>query len=260
MTTSVYSEGGGSLPPILILCGGMATRLYPLTHEIPKAMIPVAGEPFVSYQLRRLYEAGFRNVILCVGHLSDKILSFVGNGERFGLSVHYSFDGPSKKGTGGAILQAISNSLLQVHDLFFVTYGDTLLTLSYKAMVEDLLKHSDARSSMAILRNQNTWDQSNASFDGTYVTHYEKGKVDRDLQYIDYGVSLFYKDDFMQLAPRESFDLSEVMIPLVRLKKMVGYEVFQRFYEIGTLQGMNETENFLKNLFKESDKNEKRDL
>src|ERR1700684_3500726 len=107
--------------PVAILAGGLATRLLPLTEKIPKALLPIQGEPFISHQLRLLAASGIDRVILCAGFLGEEIQKFVGDGSRFGLTVEFSFDGPTLRGTAGAIKQALP----KLGPEFFVLYGDS---------------------------------------------------------------------------------------------------------------------------------------
>ena len=107
--------------PVAILSGGLATRLGSLTEKVPKALLPVNGEPFVAHQLRLLAAAGVKHVVLCVGHLGELIQEFVGDGTRFGLTVEFSFDGPVLLGTAGAVKIALP----RLGPQFFVLYGDS---------------------------------------------------------------------------------------------------------------------------------------
>lgn len=119
-----------NLLPLVILAGGLATRLRPLTEKIPKSLVEVKGEPFVVHQLRLLAERGIRDVVMCIGYLGEQIVDVVGNGQRYGLNIQYQFDGPQLLGTGGAIKQA--STLLG--DQFFVLYGDSFLPCDYAAV------------------------------------------------------------------------------------------------------------------------------
>src|SRR3977135_1163683 len=100
------SENLGSWP-VAILAGGLATRLRPATEKIPKALIPVAGQPFLSHQLRLLQRAGVRKVVLCVGYRGEMIEQEFGDGRSLGMELSYSFDGPELLGTGGALKKAL---------------------------------------------------------------------------------------------------------------------------------------------------------
>ena len=145
--------------PVAILAGGLATRLRPITETIPKALVEVAGEPFIARQLNYLSEQGVSKVVLCVGYLGDMIRDVVGSGERFGLKVSYSEDGPTLLGTGGALKAALP--LLGRH--FFVLYGDSYLPVNFSA-VQTAYEQNKRQSLMTVLKNQDRWDKSNVLF------------------------------------------------------------------------------------------------
>ena len=72
---------------------------------MPKALVPVAGEPFAFHQLRLLARNGFRHAVFLIGHMGERIVEAVGRGEAFGIDVRYVVDGPVLLGTGGASLK-----------------------------------------------------------------------------------------------------------------------------------------------------------
>jgi NDP-sugar pyrophosphorylase family protein len=95
------------LPTLALLAGGMATRMLPLTAGMPKSLLLVAGEPFITHQLRLLQRQKLQNVVICCGHMGEQIEAFIGDGSSFGLKVRYSYDGEQLLGTGGALLKAL---------------------------------------------------------------------------------------------------------------------------------------------------------
>jgi len=106
---------------VVILAGGLATRLRPMTETIPKSLVDVNGEPFIAHQLRLLEQNGIRDIVMCVGYLGEQIIKVIGDGKEYGVNIAYSFDGPQLLGTAGAIKQTMP--LLK--DTFFVLYGDS---------------------------------------------------------------------------------------------------------------------------------------
>src|SRR5271166_2656463 len=108
------------MPPIAVLAGGLATRMRPLTESMPKALLQVAGEPFIAHQLRLFARQGIEEVKLLVGYRWEQIRAFAGDGSGFGVKVEYIVDGPELLGTGGAIRHAID----RLGPEFLVTYGD----------------------------------------------------------------------------------------------------------------------------------------
>lgn len=226
--------------PVAILAGGLATRLRPLTETIPKSLIEIHGEPFLAHQLRLLSEVGVTRVVLCVGYLGEQVRQFAGNGARFGLEIEYSFDGERLQGTGGAIRRALP----KLGTAFFVLYGDSYLPCDYRG-VERSFWQSGAAGLMTVCRNEGRWDTSNVEFSGGRIVRYDKANRTPDMHYIDYGLGAFHATVFAQRAENEVLDLAVVYQDLLRQKQLAGYDVAQRFYEIGSLEGIRELEAYL---------------
>lgn len=225
--------------PVAILAGGLATRLRPITEKIPKSLVPVAGRPFLAYQLELLYSRGIRRAVLCIGHLGEMIQRDFGS-EKFGIKLEYSFDGPKLVGTGGAIKRALP----KLGEEFFVLYGDSYLRVDYAA-VADCFHRSGKQGLMTVFRNEGKFDTSNVVFaDGEIKVYDKKDKVP-EMQHIDYGLSLFKTSVFDAHGDDQVFDLAEVMGRLVREKQLAGYEVHERFYEMGSPAGLAELESLL---------------
>jgi len=225
--------------PVAVLAGGLGTRLYPVTEAIPKSLVEVGGEPFVAHQMRLLKANGVREVVMCVGVLAEMIQDYLGDGSRFGVRVQYSFDGPVRRGTGGAILQALP----LLGDAFFVLYGDSYLPCDYRK-VERAFQDSGRLGLMTLYRNEGQWDSSNVEFaEGRIVTYDKKNRTPR-MQYIDYGLGVFRKEAFG--APRESnFDLAELYQSLLARNELAGLDVPERFYEVGSFEGIRDLTEYL---------------
>src|SRR5271165_5379585 len=155
--------------PVVILAGGLATRLRPLTEKIPKALVEVAGRPFLEHQVELLKRNAIAEVILCVGYHGEMMKEQYGDGGALGVRVRYSFDGPKLLGTGGAIKKA--SRLLP--DAFFVLYGDSYLTVEYQA-VAAAFHEAGKPALMTVYANSDAWDTSNVWFDNGRIRLYSK--------------------------------------------------------------------------------------
>ena len=226
---------------VLILCGGLATRLQPITKTIPKSLVMVNNKPMLQYQLDMLQKQGIRHVVLCVGYLGEMIQDTFGDKYR-DILLEYSFDGPKLIGTGGAIKKAYS----KLSDTFFVLYGDSYLPVEYKPILE-YFHTTNKEGLMTLFKNDNLYDTSNVVFKNNQIICYDKKNKITDMNYIDYGLSIFNVSVFKTYPADCSFDLSQVMVNLVNNKQLAGYEVFNRFYEMGSINGLNELELYLKN-------------
>ncbi len=226
--------------PVAILAGGLATRLRPITEKIPKALINVAGKPFIYHQLEYLHKVGIKKVVLCVGYLSEMILKEVGDGKRFGLDVIYSFDGEFPLGTGGSIKKALP----LLDDNFYVLYGDSFLPIHFRP-IEEFYFQSQKPALMTVILNENKWDKSNVICNGGLVLEYNKKEYKPSMKFIDYGLGILSKSIFNSYKDELTFDLADLYYKLSIKKHLASYEVFERFYEIGSLAGLNETEIYL---------------
>jgi NDP-sugar pyrophosphorylase family protein len=227
--------------PVAILAGGLATRLKPITEKIPKLLVEVAGEPFFSHQLRLLKGAGLNRLVLCVGYLGEMIVEGYGDGAEWGISIDYSFDGPKLLGTGGALIRALP----KLGDAFYVLYGDSYLPIDYLAVGEAFLK-SGKQGLMTVFENREKYDASNVWFQDGVIRSYDKKDKVPEMRHIDYGLGLFRADAFDGFPRDEVVDLAEVQKALLKRGELAGFEISQRFYEIGSHAGLRELDQLLK--------------
>jgi len=226
--------------PVAILAGGLATRLRPITEKIPKSLIEVAGQPFICHQMEYLRKQGIRSVVVCIGFLGEMIQEVVGDGSRWGMHVSYSPDGPELLGTGGALRQA--SLLLGEH--FFVLYGDSYLPIDFSD-VQKIYIASGKKGLMTVLRNRDLWDKSNVEFCDGQIIEYNKTQVRPQMHYIDYGLGILDRSGLQAFTSEKTFDISEMYNNFSLTGNLVGYEVFERFYEIGSHQGIEDTQLYL---------------
>mgnify|MGYP001223093129 CR=1 FL=1 len=229
--------------PTAILSGGLATRLHPVTKTLPKALIKISGQPFIFHQLKFLRKQGIRKVVICIGHLGEMIKSCVGDGSKFDLEILYSSEEEKLLGTGGAIKKALP----KLGENFFVLYGDTFLPINFN-LVEKAYMASDKLCMMTILKNDGKWDQSNVLFKKNKLIEYNKRKPTIEMKYIDYGLSILSADIFKTYLNKSIFDLSDLYESLSVQNKIEGYQVYERFYEIGTHNAIKETEKYFSNI------------
>lgn len=226
-------------PPVCILAGGLGTRLGERARAVPKPLLDVAGKPFLLHQLCQLATHGFREVVLCVGHRGELIESRIGT-ERLGIRIRYSHDAPGLDGTLGAIRRAAP----LLGERFLVLYGDTYLRLDYRASVAAWMR-SQLPAMMVVLRNRGRWDVSNARFDGTRVTAYDKRALSPGMDWIDYGLGGLTPAALNTVGPATR-ELSELHRALAARRKLFGFAATERFYEIGTPAALAETDRFLR--------------
>lgn len=227
---------------VVILAGGLGTRLRSVAAGTPKSLVPVAGRPFIDHQLDLLARHDLRDVLLCVGHLGEMIEDHVGEGSRFGLAVRYSREDPGTLlGTGGALLKALP----QLDRTFLVLYGDAYLPTDYRAVVRAFEAGPDPVM-MCVYRNENRWDRSNVRVAGDRVVFYSKSAGPGAADCIDYGLSAYRRSVLEAFADAAlPLDLALVQQEMVRRGAMGAFVVRDRFYEIGKPEGLAELDALL---------------
>lgn len=227
--------------PVAILAGGLANRLRPITEKIPKALVAVAGRPFLAHQLRLLHASRIRKVVLCVSYRGEMIEQEFGNGSRLGMELSYSFDGPELLGTGGALKKA----LRLLGDKFLVLYGDSYLPIDYSGPARAFAA-SGKSALMTVFRNEDRWEPSNVWFEEGQIKRYDKRTLTPEMKHIDYGLGVLRSDALASWPDGKPFDLADVYQDLIGKRELAGYEVDRRFYEIGSPRGLAELDAMLR--------------
>jgi NDP-sugar pyrophosphorylase family protein len=226
--------------PVAILAGGLAKRLRPISESIPKILIDVAGRPFAEHQIELLRAHHIDHVVLCVGYLGERVREALGDGSRWGIKIDYSFDGEKLLGTGGALRSALP----LLGDTFFVIYGDSYLDCPYEA-IEAAFCESGKSGLMTVYHNENRWDRSNIVFQNGSIVRYDKQTQTPEMAYIDYGLGILQAKTLASYPEDSPFDLSQVYQDLIQQGQLAGFEVSERFYEIGSFAGLEETRRYL---------------
>lgn len=226
--------------PVAILAGGLATRLGFTADRIPKSLIDINDEPFIIHQLNLLRDQKIGRVIICIGHLGDMISELLGDGRNYGLQIEYSSDSAELLGTAGALKKAIP----LLGETFFVLYGDSYLNCDYQA-VQETFEDSRKLALMTVLRNENRWDASNVEYCNKKIIQYDKKRCKPSMAHIDYGLGVFKRAAFENVQRDEPSDLATLYQHLIIKGELAAFEVVERFYEIGSIEGIEETRRYL---------------
>ena len=235
---------------VVVLMGGLGTRLKDYTKECPKSLVDVCGRPFFDYQLDLLTAWGFHKFVFLIGYRAEMIEDHYGDGTSRGISIKYSYDGEKLLGTGGAVRRAID--LLE--DDFLLIYGDSFMDIDYAETIYRYQRGKDrgARALMTVLLNNDRFDRSNVVMDGTRLVLYDKHDPTPEMDHIDYGVCMYQKSLFMDRAEDEAFDIAQIQHDLSVKGEMVAQVVTKRFYEIGSPESLSEFAGYVKKRFNES--------
>ena len=151
------------------------------------------------------------------------------------MKIEYAFDGPKLLGTGGALIAARA----KLGDAFYVLYGDSYLPIDYRAVGEFFLQ-SGKLGLMTVYENHGRYDASNVWFESGEIKLYDKKTKVPQMQHIDYGLGVFRAAAFDGFPRDAVVDLAEIQKSLVARHQLAGYEIKQRFYEIGSHEGLQE--------------------
>ena len=229
-----------SLLPVAILAGGMGTRLGRITQTIPKALVDVAGEPFIRHQLRLLRRNGATRVVICAGYLGELIEKTLQAMPEPGLHVEVAYDGERLLGTAGALRAAAP----RLGDAFFVLYGDSYLSCAFDR-VQASFERSGKLALMTVFRNDGQFDRSNVEYAGGRIIAYRKDSSSPHMRHIDYGLGILTSAALERVPAAQAFDLAALYADLLRRDQLAAFEVTDRFYEIGSVQGLQETRTYL---------------
>lgn len=224
----------------VILAGGFGMRMRPVTKSLPKALLKVRGKCFLEHQIDLLKKSGFRALVLCVHYRADLIRADFGDGSAVGVEITYSEEIEKPLGTAGAL----KNAAPLLHDPFMVIYGDSYLPVDYGEIVSYFAEH-DEPALMTVYKNDNRYDTSNVRIDGERVVAYDKRNTSGNLVYIEYGLNIFRKSVLDLIPAGRSYSLGELFKELIRKRQLIAFETAQRFYEIGSREGLRDMENYL---------------
>ena len=226
---------------LVILAGGLATRIRPITNNKAKALIEINGKPFIYWQLKYYIKQGVKNFVFLLGFKGEEIEGYIKKNNYFNVNISFYYDGNQLRGTGGSILQSIN----KFPENFFVLYGDTLLQIDLNDMYNFYDKNNH-QITMSIYKNKSMYDKSNVQKLSHNKITYNKDNLQNDMSYIDYGISILNKKIFISNTDKTLTDLSSFYKGISSKNKLFGYEVFKRFYEIGSFEGIKQTQSFVK--------------
>ena len=225
----------------VVLAGGLGTRLRPLTNDLPKPMIAFHGRPFLEHLIVMLRDAGIQRVLLLVGYRAEKIVDHFGDGSRFGLPIAYSF-GPVDNETGTRLRRAKP----QIDPFFLLLYCDNVWPFDLGRLTSEY-RRQRRRAVTTVYANDDNWTCHNLRVgpDGG-VTQYDRSRSEPGLHGVDIGFGLFDRSvlDLLPVEDNVSFEAT-VYPKLIAAGDLGALETQHRYYSVGSLERLPETEEFL---------------
>ncbi len=233
ITDTVQAKHHPTAMQMLILAGGLGTRLKDLTKNTPKPMIEFGGKPFLEYLILNYRRQGVKNFILSVGYLNQQVIDYFNDGDKWNVQIQYSVE-EDPLGTAGAIKQA--EKLLK--EEFFVTNGDTFMDINVKK-VKNFHSNNRSLATLAVLkakRKQNSGVIKLNSQGGILDFHSsEKSNADN---FINAGFYLM-KKEILDDIPQGKVSLENEVFPKIKNMLKAVEIVPEYFIDIGTFDTYN---------------------
>ena len=225
---------------VVILAGGIGIRLRPLTNSVPKPMVKVCGKPFLEHQLELIRPFGLVKVLILASYLGEQIEDYFGNGSDLGINIKYCYES-SPMGTGGAL----KNAEKMLSKTFFLLNGDTLLTINYSKLAEQF-KESNKMGLIVAWNNPDNIIPHNLQVaDDNTVLAYNKDVSD-GMTHLDAGVIALKKEVLELIPPQRVCSLEKEVFPqLINTNELAAFETEQRFYDMGSIEGLKNIEKVL---------------
>lgn len=206
----------------MILAAGRGERLRPLTDTTPKPLLEVGGKLLIEYHLENLAKAGFREVVINLSHLGDKIRDTLGNGSAWELNIHYSPEPPGALGTGGGIKQALP---LLGEAPFAVINGDVFTTYPLARLRAIKCDHSH----LVLVPNPPHHPNGDFILQGGYVNE------STEPRYTFSGISI-YHPRFFNASPTGSFSVVPLLQAAMAKQQVTGQLYRGVWHDIGTIE------------------------
>jgi len=215
---------------VIILAGGLGTRLKGMFPDLPKALSPVNGRPFLDYILDFLEESGaVNNVILAVGYMAEQIIEIYAKKREYKFGILFSRE-ETQLGTGGAIKRALQ--YVTTYDVLTMN-GDSYIGVSVKDLIAF---HKEKNAAMTIVMKEidDPGRYGLIEFDNNYrISSFNEKQTDRAKGYINTGLYLFKKYIFNEIEKDKKISLEQELIPLFIDKSVYGFIARGKFIDIG---------------------------
>lgn len=227
------------LPDIIILAGGLGTRLREEVNNLPKAMAPINGKPFLEYILDYINQAGFQRVILSTGYMSNSIEEYFGNNYK-SIKIEYSFE-TEPLGTGGAIALALK----KVSTPFFIVMnGDTMFRINLQQFFQrqvELL--ADISIALRKVEDASRYGQVTLDHDNV-VTQFKEKSSTPDAGFINGGIYIIKSKFLKKLSFPEKFSFEKDWLQVEVNKREILGQVFNDYFlDIGVPEDYKRAQN-----------------
>tara|TARA_B100000214_G_scaffold367575_1_gene337913 strand:+ start:949 stop:1650 length:702 start_codon:yes stop_codon:yes gene_type:complete len=218
------------MPQVVILAGGLGTRLGEITEHIPKSLIEISGKPIISHILDWVKLQGCKKVLVLTGHLGEMFEQF----EYEGLSIDFHQE-PEQLGTGGAL----SNAIDLLDELFILLWGDDLHPIDYNKLLQ-----THRQGSLLTMTVTQEHEIMNLIHHDGYVTEYDKTNENNNFNGYEAGTSIVSKKVVERFMKNGKWSWEQTVYPAMS-GKIRAHIDNTKFWDMGTPERLKKLEDFL---------------
>ncbi len=218
------------MPQVVILAGGLGTRLGEITEHIPKSLIEVSGKPIISHILDWVKLQGCKKVLVLTGHLGEMFEQF----EYEGLSIDFHQE-PEQLGTGGAL----SNAIDLLDEQFILLWGDDLHPIDYNKLLQ-----THSQGSLLTMTVTQEHEIMNLIHHDGYVTEYDKTNENNNFNGYEAGTSIVSKKVVERFMKNGKWSWEQTVYPAMS-GKIRAHIDNTKFWDMGTPERLKKLEDFL---------------
>ncbi|MCC6287112.1 MAG: nucleotidyltransferase family protein [Chitinophagaceae bacterium] len=227
---------------VVIMAGGKGERLMPLTKDTPKPMLKIGDKPILEHNIDRLIMYGIRHFHICVNYLSDKIVSYFGNGEEKGVKIEYVYE-PEALGTIGSVSEIDHYS----QEYVLVMNSDLLTNIDFNDFFDEFISNN-ADAAVASIPYRIDLPYAILEVDGNKIVSLkEKPKY---TYFANAGIYLIKKEVLLKAIPQKTFfNATDLIEYLIKKKyKVVNYTILEYWLDIGRHEDFERAQNDIKHI------------
>lgn len=221
---------------IILMAGGLGSRLQPLTNEIPKPLLRVGDKPILQTIIESFAKYGFNNIIISVNYKSDMIKKYFGDGKDFGVNISY-IDEKKRLGTAGAL------SLLKEtpKEHFFVMNGDLLTNINFEKFL-DFHIFENSTATMAIREQEFQIPYGVIQTNGAKITDIKEKPTYK--YFVNSGIYILSPSVLEYIPNDEFFDMPTLFEKLIKdNKNILSFPIHEYWLDIGRMEELQKAQN-----------------
>jgi D-glycero-D-manno-heptose 1,7-bisphosphate phosphatase len=235
------NENINTIKQVVLLAGGLGTRLKPYTDTAPKPMYPINGIPFIRHLVEQIKGFGIERILLLLGYRAEKIVDYLESNDSFEINISYDIT-PVQFNTGDRLLHAQN----LIDEKFMLMYCDNYCPIDFFQLCQDF-ENNKAWIQLSAYENADGYTKSNLLAENGMVTIYDKKRTEPNLQGVDIGYAIIDKR-VLRYVTGKNINFEAMVYPeLINQRKLYVTITKHRYYSIGSWERIELTKKFFGN-------------